>query len=55
MKKTHKPSPTPKTVFSSFDFEEVVPGHEDPMVIMAKIMNAKRIFIDQGSSTNIIF
>ena len=57
MKKVHKPSTTPKIMFSSADFEEVVPGHDDRMVISAKMVNAevKRVFIDQGSSADIIF
>ena len=44
-------------MFSSADFEEVVPGHDDRMVISAKMVNAevKRVFIDQGSSADIIF
>ena len=57
MKKPHKPHATPKIVFSNSDFEEFVPPHDDPMIISAKMVNAevKRVFIDQGSSTDIIF
>ena len=44
-------------MFSSSEFEEVIPGHDNLMVISAKMVNAevKRVFIDQGSSANIIF
>ena len=57
MKKPHKPSATPEIVFSSSDFEGVVPGHDDPMIISAKMVNTEvqRVFIDQGSSADIIF
>ena len=57
MKKPRKPSATPEIVFSSSDFKGVVPGHDDPMIILAKMVNAevKRAFIDQGSSAGIIF
>ena len=57
MKKPQKLSTTPEIVFSSSDFEEVVPVHDDPMIISAKMVNAevKRVFIDQGSSAEIIF
>ena len=48
MKKVHKPSTTLEIVFSSSDFEEVVLGHDNLMVISAKMVNAevKRVFID---------
>ena len=48
MKKPYKPSVTPEIVFWSSDFEGVVPGHDDPMIISAKMVNAevKRLFID---------
>ena len=57
MKKPHKPPTTPEIVFSSSNFEEAVPGHDDPMIISVKMVNAevKKVFIDQGSSTDIIF
>ena len=44
-------------MFSSSDFKEVVPGHDDPMIISTKMVNAevKRVFIDQGISADIIF
>ena len=47
MKKLHKPPTTPKIMFSSFDFEEVVLGYDNPMII-AKMVNTevKRVFID---------
>ena len=57
MKKPHKPHATLEIVFSSFNFKGVVPRHDDPMIISTKMVNAevKRVFIDQGSSTDIIF
>ena len=57
IKRAHKLSPTPEIVFSSSNFEKIVPGHGDLMVISAKMVNAnvKRVFIDQGSSADIIF
>ena len=57
IKKPYKPPTTPEVVFSSSDFEGVIPGHDDPMIISAKMVNAevKRVFIDQGSSADIIF
>ena len=57
MKMIHKPSSTPKIVFTSYDLEGVVLGYDDPMIISAKMVNAevKQVFIDQGSSANIIF
>ena len=57
MKKVQKPSTAPEIVFSSSDFDEVVPGHDDPMVISAKMINAKVkwVFINQGSFADIIF
>ena len=33
MKKAHKPSPTPKIVFTSSNLEGIVSGHDDPMII----------------------
>ena len=57
MKRTQKPSPIPKIIFSSLDLEEVIPGHHDPMIISAMVVNAevKRVLVDQGSSADIIF
>ena len=57
MKKPHKLSTTPEIVFASSDFQGVVLGHDDPMIISAKMVNAevKRVFIDQGSLVDIIF
>ena len=48
MKKPHKLPTTPEIVFSNSDFEKVVPGHDDPMIILAKMVNAevKTVFID---------
>ena len=35
----------------------MIPGHDDPMVISAAMVNAevKRVFVDQGSSADILF
>ena len=57
MKKPYKPPTIPEIVFSSSDIEEVVPEHDDSMIISAKMVNAedKRVFIDQGNSADIIF
>ena len=35
----------------------MIPGHDDPMVISAAMVNVevKRVFIDQGSSADILF
>ena len=48
MKKPYKPPTTLEIVFSSFDFKGVVPGHDDPLIISAKMVNAevKRVLID---------
>ena len=48
MKKTHKPSPTPEIVFSSFELERIIPRHNNPMIISTKIVNAevKRVVVD---------
>ena len=59
--KIKKPSPTlpptPEIVFSYSDLEGVIPRHDDPMVISAAMVNAevKRVFVDQGSSADILF
>ena len=55
--KIQKPSPIPEITFSSSNLEGVIPGHDDPMIISAVMVNAevKRVFVDQGSSANIIF
>ncbi|XP_019432841.1 PREDICTED: uncharacterized protein LOC109339779 [Lupinus angustifolius] len=49
-------SPPPIT-FDDRDYEGVVRGHDDPLVITAKLNNKKvsRLFIDQDSSADIIF
>ena len=49
--------PTPEIVFSSSDLEGVMSGHNDPMVISVIMVNTKvkKVFVDQGSSANIIF
>ena len=48
MKKAHKPFSTPKIVFSNSDLGGVIPGHDDPMVISVKMVNAKvkQVFIN---------
>ena len=48
MKKPHKLHATLEIVFSSSDFEGVVPGHDDPMIISAKMVNAE---VKRSSST----
>ncbi|XP_019434088.1 PREDICTED: uncharacterized protein LOC109340804 [Lupinus angustifolius] len=47
----------PPITFDDRDYEGVVRGHDDPLVITAKLNNKKvsRLFIDQGSSAYIIF
>ena len=57
IKKTHKLLPAFDIIFSSPNLEGVVPGHDDPMIILAVMVNGevKRIFVDQGSSADIIF
>ena len=57
IKRAHKPSPTPGIVFSSSNFEEIVSGHDNHMVISAKMVYAdvKKVFINQRSSADIIF
>ena len=46
--KAYKPSSTLEIVFANSDLEGVVLGYDDPMVILARIVNAdvKRVFID---------
>ena len=41
MKKTHKLSSTPKIVFSGTDLEGIMLGHDNPMVILAMMVNAE--------------
>ncbi|XP_019442290.1 PREDICTED: uncharacterized protein LOC109347006 [Lupinus angustifolius] len=47
----------PPITFDDHDYEGVIRGHDDPLVITAMLNNKKvsRLFIDQGSSTDIIF
>ncbi|XP_019462944.1 PREDICTED: uncharacterized protein LOC109361867 [Lupinus angustifolius] len=47
----------PPITFDDRDYEGVVRGHDDPLVITAKLNNKKvsRLFIDQGSSADLIF
>ena len=46
MKKAHKTPSTLEIVFSSSDLEKVIPGHDDPMIISAVMVNAevKRVY-----------
>ncbi|CAL0331301.1 unnamed protein product [Lupinus luteus] len=48
---------SPPITFDDRDYEGVVRGHDDPLVITAKLNNKKvsRLFVDQGSSADIIF
>ena len=48
MKKTNKPSTTPKIVFSSSDLKGIIPGHDDPIIILAVMVNTevKKVFVD---------
>ena len=57
MKKIHMPLSNPKIFFSSFNFEGIILGHDDPMVISAVMVNAeiKRVFVAQGSPLDITF
>ena len=54
--KKPKPSLALEIVFSSFNLEGIILGH-DPMVISAIMVNVevKKVFVDQGSSVDIIF
>ncbi|XP_019460097.1 PREDICTED: uncharacterized protein LOC109359857 [Lupinus angustifolius] len=47
----------PPITFDDRDYEGIIRGHDDPLVITAKLNNKKvsRLFIDQGSSADIIF
>ena len=55
----HKPKGQnfPKTTFLAFDMSKIVVKHDNLMVISAVMMNieVKRVFINQGSSADIIF
>ena len=48
MKKMYRPPSMPEIVSSSFDLEEVISTHDDPMIISAVIVNVevKRVFAD---------
>ncbi|XP_061372972.1 uncharacterized protein LOC133315385 [Gastrolobium bilobum] len=51
-------SPTrPKIVWDNNDVGDVLPGHDDPLVIQAIIANygVNRVFVDHGSSADILF
>ena len=50
-----KPKPPP-LVFTSEELDDVVPGHQDGLVITETLVNCrvKRIFVDAGSSADII-
>ncbi|XP_061366467.1 uncharacterized protein LOC133309691, partial [Gastrolobium bilobum] len=57
-KEKHSPSPTrPQIVWDASDLGDVLPGHDDPLVIQAIIANfgVNRVFIDHGSSADILF
>ncbi|XP_020207330.1 uncharacterized protein LOC109792336 [Cajanus cajan] len=47
----------PTITFSDADFEGVSPPEDDPIVVSAIVMgyNVKRVLVDQGSSTDIMF
>ncbi|XP_020207331.1 uncharacterized protein LOC109792338 [Cajanus cajan] len=47
----------PTITFSDADFEGVSPHEDDPIVVSAIVMgyNVKRVLVDQGSSTDIMF
>ncbi|XP_020230858.1 uncharacterized protein LOC109811505 [Cajanus cajan] len=49
--------PQPKISFSDSDYEGVTPHEDDPIVISEIVMgyNVKRVLVDQGSSTDILF
>lgn len=49
--------PNPNVSFGDDDYGSTVPSHEDPLVVLGFLVNfeVKRIFMDQGSSTDIIF
>ena len=54
---TYKPSSTSKIVFLGSNLEGIIPGHNNPMIISAMMVNeeVKRFFVDHGSSIDIIF
>ncbi|XP_061376548.1 uncharacterized protein LOC133318555 [Gastrolobium bilobum] len=57
-KEKHSPNPTrPQIVWDASDLGDVLPGHDDPLVIQAIIANfgVNRVFIDHGSSADILF
>ncbi|XP_061352734.1 uncharacterized protein LOC133297584 [Gastrolobium bilobum] len=57
-KAKHSPGPTrPQIVWDASDLGDVLPGHDDPLVIQAIIANfgVNRVFIDHGSSADILF
>ncbi|XP_061375190.1 uncharacterized protein LOC133317344 [Gastrolobium bilobum] len=47
----------PKIVWDNGDLGDVLPGHDDPLVIQAIIANfgINRVFVDHGSSADILF
>ncbi|XP_061352575.1 uncharacterized protein LOC133297446 [Gastrolobium bilobum] len=55
-KNAHSPV-KPNIVWDSNDLGDVIPGHDDPLVIQAIIANfdVNRVFIDHGSSADILF
>ncbi|XP_061346442.1 uncharacterized protein LOC133292080 [Gastrolobium bilobum] len=57
-KAKNNPGPTrPQIVWDNSDLGDVLPGHDDPLVIQAIIANfgVNRVFIDHGSSADILF
>ena len=52
-----KPTVMPDITFIDDDYNGVVDGHDDPIVISAAIINAKvkHVLVDLESSTNILF
>ncbi|XP_020240273.1 uncharacterized protein LOC109819092 [Cajanus cajan] len=49
--------PQPTISFSDADYEGVAPHEDDPIIISTIVMgyNVKRVLVDQGSSTDILF
>ncbi|XP_061356477.1 uncharacterized protein LOC133300910 [Gastrolobium bilobum] len=55
--KRHPGPPRPNIVWDSSELGDVLPGHDDPLVIQAIIANygVNRVFVDHGSSADILF
>lgn len=56
-KKPRREGPTPMITFLDKDFAGQDPDHQDPMVVTLSIgiFSVKRVLIDQGSSTDILY